>query len=223
MRAPLFLALLFRFSSRAPLRANVGAIRRAIHNALRLRRKTSHRRRPEFRQDQRSFVPWRAAERSWTCGAEKTRNHHDRKSTRRGPAQNQLGRKTRETLGIRFVHIPVSGWSPPTNEQVVQFLSIFRDHPQERFLCIAASAMTAPVFSLLFTGSLLKKFRQSRGYERNVLLRIQRFLASLDERLRPRFSCAPEHGSSARTVSSKRMTFSLALRTGRANSRIRTR
>ena len=30
-------------------------------------------------------------------------------------------------LGMRFVNIPVSGWSPPTNQQVVQFLSLFRD------------------------------------------------------------------------------------------------
>jgi tyrosine-protein phosphatase SIW14 len=30
-------------------------------------------------------------------------------------------------LGMRFVHIPVSGWSPPTDQQVVQFLSLFRD------------------------------------------------------------------------------------------------
>jgi tyrosine-protein phosphatase SIW14 len=29
--------------------------------------------------------------------------------------------------GMRFVNIPVSGWSPPTNQQVVQFLSLFRD------------------------------------------------------------------------------------------------
>jgi tyrosine-protein phosphatase SIW14 len=34
-----------------------------------------------------------------------------------------------ESLGIRFVHIPVSGWSPPTNEQVVEFLSLFRNNP----------------------------------------------------------------------------------------------
>jgi protein tyrosine phosphatase (PTP) superfamily phosphohydrolase (DUF442 family) len=40
--------------------------------------------------------------------------------------------KRAESLGIRFVHIPVSGWSPPTNEQVVQFLRIFRDSPQEK-------------------------------------------------------------------------------------------
>jgi tyrosine-protein phosphatase SIW14 len=35
-------------------------------------------------------------------------------------------------LGIRFVHIPVPGWSPPTNDQVAQFLAIFRDNPQEK-------------------------------------------------------------------------------------------
>jgi tyrosine-protein phosphatase SIW14 len=40
--------------------------------------------------------------------------------------------KRAESLGIRFVHIPVPGWSPPTNDQVAQFLSIFRDNPQEK-------------------------------------------------------------------------------------------
>src|SRR5271170_1224373 len=40
--------------------------------------------------------------------------------------------KRTESLGIRFVHIPVDGWSPPTNEQVAQFLSLFRDNPQEK-------------------------------------------------------------------------------------------
>jgi len=37
-----------------------------------------------------------------------------------------------QSLGIRFVHIPVSGWSPPSDKQVAQFLSIFRDHPQDK-------------------------------------------------------------------------------------------
>jgi tyrosine-protein phosphatase SIW14 len=37
-----------------------------------------------------------------------------------------------ESLGIRFVHIGVNGWTPPTNEQIAQFLSIFRDNPQEK-------------------------------------------------------------------------------------------
>lgn len=34
-------------------------------------------------------------------------------------------RKQAEDLGIRFVSIPVGGWSPPSNEQVAQFLSLF--------------------------------------------------------------------------------------------------
>ena len=41
-------------------------------------------------------------------------------------------RKQTESLGMRFVHIPVSGWSPPSNEQVVQFLSLFRDNPGQK-------------------------------------------------------------------------------------------
>jgi protein tyrosine phosphatase (PTP) superfamily phosphohydrolase (DUF442 family) len=36
-------------------------------------------------------------------------------------------RKQAEALGIRFVSIPVSGWDPPSNEQVAQFLALFRD------------------------------------------------------------------------------------------------
>jgi tyrosine-protein phosphatase SIW14 len=44
-------------------------------------------------------------------------------------------RKHAESLGLRFVNIPVSGWSPPTNEQVVQFLSLLRgDSPQIIFV-----------------------------------------------------------------------------------------
>ena len=37
-----------------------------------------------------------------------------------------------QTLGIRFVHIPVSGWAPPSDAQVAEFLNIFRANPQER-------------------------------------------------------------------------------------------
>jgi protein tyrosine phosphatase (PTP) superfamily phosphohydrolase (DUF442 family) len=40
-----------------------------------------------------------------------------------------------ESFGMRFVNIPVSGWAPPTDEQVVQFLSLFRgDSPQKIFV-----------------------------------------------------------------------------------------
>lgn len=41
-------------------------------------------------------------------------------------------RKRAESLDMRFVNIPVSGWSPPTDEQVVQFLSLFREHPGQK-------------------------------------------------------------------------------------------
>lgn len=40
-----------------------------------------------------------------------------------------------ESLGMRFVHIPVRGWSTPTDEQLVQFLAFFhREQPQKIFV-----------------------------------------------------------------------------------------
>src|SRR5271155_4785147 len=36
-----------------------------------------------------------------------------------------------ESLGMRFVHIPVGGLDAPFNPQIIEFLSIFRDHPEE--------------------------------------------------------------------------------------------
>ncbi len=41
-------------------------------------------------------------------------------------------RKLAESLGVRVVHIPVGRWSPPTDEQVVQFLSLFRSEPGQK-------------------------------------------------------------------------------------------
>src|SRR5712692_7281503 len=41
-------------------------------------------------------------------------------------------RKQAESLGIAFVHISVSGRSPPTDEQVAQFLSLFRNDPEQK-------------------------------------------------------------------------------------------
>jgi len=55
----------------------------------------------------------------------------------RGEGHDQIAweRKETEALGLRFVHIPVSGWSPPKDEQVAQFLSLFRsDVPQRVFV-----------------------------------------------------------------------------------------
>lgn len=36
-------------------------------------------------------------------------------------------RKEVETLGLRYVNIPVGGWSPPSNAQVAQFLSLVKN------------------------------------------------------------------------------------------------
>jgi tyrosine-protein phosphatase SIW14 len=35
-------------------------------------------------------------------------------------------------LGMRFVNIPVSGWAPPSDEQVAQFLALFRSDPHQK-------------------------------------------------------------------------------------------
>ena len=48
------------------------------------------------------------------------------------PSKVNWEEKRADSLGIRFVHIAVNEWSPPTNEQVAQFFSIFRGNPQER-------------------------------------------------------------------------------------------
>jgi tyrosine-protein phosphatase SIW14 len=48
------------------------------------------------------------------------------------PQKAEWERKQAESLGMRFVHIPVGGWDSPTNEQVAQFLSLFRNDPSQR-------------------------------------------------------------------------------------------
>jgi protein tyrosine/serine phosphatase len=48
------------------------------------------------------------------------------------PATVARERQLAESLGMHFVHIPVNGWAPPNNEQVVQFLSLFRDNPGQK-------------------------------------------------------------------------------------------
>src|SRR5713101_9551082 len=47
----------------------------------------------------------------------------------RGPASE---RRQAESLGMRFIDIPVLGWSAPTNAQVAQFLKLFKDAPQQK-------------------------------------------------------------------------------------------
>jgi protein tyrosine/serine phosphatase len=48
------------------------------------------------------------------------------------PQLRETERRQAEALGIHFVNIPVSGWAPPSNEQVAQFLALFRNNPQEK-------------------------------------------------------------------------------------------
>lgn len=54
----------------------------------------------------------------------------------RGEGQDLIEkeRKQAESLGMRFVNIPVSGWSPPTNDQVAQFLSLFSNKKERIFV-----------------------------------------------------------------------------------------
>jgi len=47
-------------------------------------------------------------------------------------AKSEWERQRAEALGIHFVKIPVSGWTPPSKEQVAQFLSLFRANPKEK-------------------------------------------------------------------------------------------
>ncbi len=44
----------------------------------------------------------------------------------------ELEKKEAEALGIHFVSIPVNGWSPPSIDQVAQFLSLFRENSATR-------------------------------------------------------------------------------------------
>jgi len=46
--------------------------------------------------------------------------------------QYEWERKEAQSRGMHFVHLPVSGWAPPSDEQVAQFLALFRDHPRQK-------------------------------------------------------------------------------------------
>jgi tyrosine-protein phosphatase SIW14 len=51
----------------------------------------------------------------------------------RGPVARE--RAEVESLGMRFVDIPVLGWAPPSNAQIAEFLKLFRgDAPQRIFV-----------------------------------------------------------------------------------------
>jgi protein-tyrosine phosphatase len=48
----------------------------------------------------------------------------------RGPVASE--RRQVESLGMRFIDIPVAGWSAPTDAQVAQFLQLFKDDLQQK-------------------------------------------------------------------------------------------
>ena len=48
----------------------------------------------------------------------------------RGPVASE--RRLVESLGMRFIDIPVPGSSPPTNAQVAEFLALFKNDPQQK-------------------------------------------------------------------------------------------
>jgi tyrosine-protein phosphatase SIW14 len=48
----------------------------------------------------------------------------------RGPVASE--RREVESLGMRFIDIPVLGWSAPSNAQVAEFLGLFKDDPRQK-------------------------------------------------------------------------------------------
>jgi tyrosine-protein phosphatase SIW14 len=52
----------------------------------------------------------------------------------RGNSGKGWERAQAESLGMRFINIPVHGWSPPGNVQVAQFLRLFQDPAQRIFV-----------------------------------------------------------------------------------------
>lgn len=48
----------------------------------------------------------------------------------RGPVASE--RRLVESLGMRFIDIPVPGWSAPTNAQVAEFLKLFKADPTQK-------------------------------------------------------------------------------------------
>jgi protein tyrosine phosphatase (PTP) superfamily phosphohydrolase (DUF442 family) len=48
----------------------------------------------------------------------------------RGPVARE--RQQAEALGMRFIDMPVSGWSAPSNAQVAEFLKLFQQDPTQK-------------------------------------------------------------------------------------------
>jgi tyrosine-protein phosphatase SIW14 len=70
--------------------------------------------------------------------------------------KSEWERQQAEKLGMRFVHIPIAGFAAPTNEEVAQFLSLFRDSQQKVFVhCLLGEDRTG-VFVATYRMSLQK-------------------------------------------------------------------
>lgn len=48
------------------------------------------------------------------------------------PHKADWERREAAALGMRFVYIPVGGWRPPSDQQVAEFLGLFREDPKPR-------------------------------------------------------------------------------------------
>src|ERR1700682_3317170 len=72
------------------------------------------------------------------------------------PHKLKWERQQAEKLGMRFVHIPIAGFAAPTNEEVAQFLSLFRDSQQKVFVhCLLGEDRTG-VFVATYRMSVQK-------------------------------------------------------------------
>ena len=48
------------------------------------------------------------------------------------PEKRAWEKQQAESLGMKFVSIPVDGWSPPSDDQLAQFLGLFHNTPREK-------------------------------------------------------------------------------------------
>src|ERR1700720_1268565 len=70
--------------------------------------------------------------------------------------KSEWERQQAEKLDMKFVHIPIAGFAAPTNEEVVQFLSLVRDPQQKIFVhCLLGEDRTG-VFVATYRMSVQK-------------------------------------------------------------------
>lgn len=70
--------------------------------------------------------------------------------------KSEWEKKEAERLGMHFVQIPIAGFASPTNEEVVQFLSLTRDPQQKIFVhCLLGEDRTG-VFIATYRMSIQK-------------------------------------------------------------------